>query len=162
MANFTTLSTGFVSGLTGLKVQTIQRYVRKYPEGFSDAARQQKQGRRFSGQDIKALLLIHHMLRNRQKKMLPAALRGEWSPPDSPLFDVQDFMQGYQAMREQNARAEHILQETAWKLEVFQRQYSGLIADIKRHAAALDKLKERVDRLALVRDLQFKDRHTPS
>lgn len=94
-----TITSGQAVGLTGLSMQTIQRYIRRYPMGFSEQARKPKKGRRFNGDDIKKLLLINTMLHSReQKQHIEAALIGEYESPDLSLFEVQNLLRMFQTI----------------------------------------------------------------
>lgn len=60
------LTTGETSGITGIPIKTIQHYIKSYPEGFSETARQPNRGRRYSLRDIKTLLIIRNMRSHRE------------------------------------------------------------------------------------------------
>lgn len=124
-------TTGQTEGLTGLSLQQIQRYVRTYPQGFTQEARKPKKGRRFTGADIKSLLLIRHLLHTRRKQFIPQALSGEWTPPDSMVFEVVDFMTMYQAMRAINLDTIKLLQKVEAEKRSFERHTAYLIRNLR-------------------------------
>src|SRR6185369_8176082 len=75
---------------------------------FTESARQSKQGRRFTGPDIKTLMLIHHLMTSKRANMVEKALSGEWIPPDLPAFEIADLMTMYQSLQTMNAKAEQL------------------------------------------------------
>lgn len=146
-----TLTTGQTSGLTGLDKQTIQRYVRRYPVGFSDQARQPVKGRRFNGQDIKNLLLINHMLNTKQKANIEKALSGEYESPDFMLFDIVNFMQMYQTFD----TLQKTFSDLAEKIESENKKFISLASYYRRlidnHADVLSALRWDVAQLKMIR-----------
>lgn len=46
-----------------MPIITIQRYIKQFPEGFSDRAKIPARGRRYTGEDIRILLFIRQQLR---------------------------------------------------------------------------------------------------
>lgn len=87
-------STGFVSGLTGIPITTMQRYVRDYRPHFSDHARKPNRGRRFTSQDIHTLTTIRHLYQDKCKKdYIESVLSGEQSPPAVPRYDLDNVIE---------------------------------------------------------------------
>jgi DNA-binding transcriptional MerR regulator len=56
-----TLTTGQVSGLLGIPVVSLQRYVREFGQHFSKTAGQHRRGRRWAPVDIDNLMIIRRM-----------------------------------------------------------------------------------------------------
>jgi len=86
-------STGEVRGITGLSTQSIQLYVRTFPEIFSAQARQPHRGRRYTWREVKAIQLIHHLrtAERQDKDTIRAALAGEWESRHAQMYEVQDL-----------------------------------------------------------------------
>lgn len=85
-----------VSGMTGIPVVTMQRYIKTYPEGFSDRAKIPARGRRYTPRDIAIILLIRSLLKQRKS---PGQIHEEiqsYSPGSlpivSPLHDMESML----------------------------------------------------------------------
>jgi DNA-binding transcriptional MerR regulator len=63
-----TLTTGQVSGLLGIPVITLQRYIREYRVYFSPTAILTTRGRRFTSNDVSKILTIRTLNNQRVKK----------------------------------------------------------------------------------------------
>lgn len=148
-----TLTTGQTCGLTGLSLQTVQRYVRAYPMGFSAEARKPVKGRRFNGDDVKNLLLINHLLHSKQKSKIAKVLRGELESPDLALFEIANCMQMFNTI---TTLAKHL---DSFYLEVTrEKQFLQRAAPIIRnHSQVLEALRFDVSRLKMRRTLSEGD-----
>jgi len=160
MAENDPLTTGNTSGMTGLSAQAIQRYIRRYPMGFSDLARKPNKGRRYTGNDVKNLLLINYLLNTKQKSHIEKALAGE---EEYPLFEIQGFISMFikldymlritDALMTRLAKERRLAYE--WKHDAF---LGSMGKAINSHADAIDALRFDVNRLQLVRKLN-EDKH---
>jgi DNA-binding transcriptional MerR regulator len=103
-------TTGKVLGLTRLKIATVQRYIKTFPEFFSDTARIPTRGRRFTGEDVKILLLIKHLYSSGENKSeITKALNGEKELPAVAWFEFEDMFEIATRATHAAARAEEIL-----------------------------------------------------
>lgn len=153
MTDHITLTTGQACGLTGLSLQTVQRYIRRYPMGFSEQACKPKKGRRFNGDDVKNLLLINQMLHAKQKAHIEAALMGEYESPDLSLFDVTNLLRMFNTI---TALGKHL---EAFYLEVQRekRSLEKVSPVLRNHSQVLEALRFDVSRLKLNRTLREDD-----
>lgn len=84
-----------VSARTGLPIITIQRYIKQFPEGFSDRAKIPARGRRYTGEDIRILIFIRQQLRARTPR---AEIHDELTRRRAtiahltPLYDIDSMM----------------------------------------------------------------------
>lgn len=112
MANDQLFTTGKVLGLARLKLSTVQRYVKTFNEFFSEAARIPTRGRRFTGEDVKKLLLIKHLYSLRETKAnIAKALSGEKELPAVAWFEFEDMFEIATRATQAADRAEEILAE---------------------------------------------------
>ena len=112
MSNDQLFTTGLVLGLTRLKLSTVQRYVKNFNEFFSDKARIPTRGRRFTGEDVKILLLIKHLYSLRESKAeIMKALNGEKELPAVAWFEFEDMFEIATRATKAASRAEEILAE---------------------------------------------------
>lgn len=148
-----TLTTGQTCGLTGLSLQTIQRYVRAYSMGFSPEARKPVKGRRFNGDDIKNLLVINHLLHSKQKSKISKVLRGELDSPDLALFEVNDFLMMFNTITALAKNLESFYLEVKQEKEFLQRA----APIIRNHSQMLEVLRFDVSRLKMRRTLSEGD-----
>ncbi|NWG35185.1 MAG: hypothetical protein HXY42_12140 [Chloroflexi bacterium] len=153
MTDQITLTTGQTCGLTGLSMQTIQRYIRRYPMGFSEQARKPRKGRCMNGDDVKNLLLINQMLHAKQKAHIEAALMGEYESPDLSLFEVANLLQMFNTITALGKTLEAFYQEV-----MREKQYLQKAAPIIRnHSEVLQALRFDVSKLKLSRILREED-----
>lgn len=86
-----TFTTGQVTGMLGISLSSLQLYIREYRDYLSDTACQQKQGRRFTGEDIECLMKIRNLrFRRADKETVILALQGKYTI-DEPVYKVQDM-----------------------------------------------------------------------
>jgi DNA-binding transcriptional MerR regulator len=149
-----TLSTGQTAGLTGLSMQTIQRYVKRYPVGFSETARKPTKGRRFTGADVRALLLINRLLNTRRKPMIEKALRGEWSPPDQAIYEIHDLMSMYQALERVKQDTLTLLKTVRDESERYRKETGTINQKLSNQGEAIADLRFRVGNLEFSKKLQ--------
>lgn len=148
MSENITLTSGQAVGLTGLSMQTIQRYIRQYPMGFSEQARQPKKGRRLNGDDIKNLLLINSMLHTKgEKQHIEAALTGAYESPDLSLFEVQNLLMMFNTI----VLIKNTLEQFYKQVMFEQRDHRNLRNVIYGHAKHINALKFDVSRLKIRR-----------
>lgn len=153
MTDQITLTTGQTCGLTGLSMQTIQRYIRRYPMGFSEDARKPRKGRRMNGDDVKNLLLINQMLHAKQKAHIEAALMGEYESPDLSLFEVTNLVRMFNTINALDKTLEAFFREV-----MREKQYLQKAAPVLRnHSQVLEALRFDVSRLKLQRTLREED-----
>lgn len=89
-----TYTTGEVLGKINLQEQTIQSFVKSFPFAFGEDARKPSRGRRWTGQDIKNLLLIRYLKSKREsKERISQALRGEWTPESLPWIEIEEALE---------------------------------------------------------------------
>lgn len=155
MTENTALTTGKTSGLTGLSVQTIQRYVKRYPMGFSDGARKPNKGRRFTERDVKSLLLIYYLLNSKRKAEIEKALSGE---EEYPLFEIQGFMSMFAKVDDMLKLTEKLLAKLYHERQMqYMWKEKSWLGDFRKkinsHADAIEALRFDVNRLQLVRKL---------
>ena len=90
-------TTGQVSGLLNIKVQALQRYVREYRVYFSDLAARSDRGRRWTKEDIQAVVTIRGMKqKHKSHEEITAALAdpGRVVVPDPvDVFSMMAFCQ---------------------------------------------------------------------
>jgi DNA-binding transcriptional MerR regulator len=153
-----TLSTGQTSGLIGMSIQTIQRYVRKYAEHFTEHARQPKKGRRFSSKDIRSLLIIRSLMIAHNKRDIEATLNGE---TDYTVYEITDFMSMFINLAEMQRNVVALLDLLDYEKKVAVLWQNDFKAVWKSHADAIEGLRWDVSRLQLVRDLKNKSAVPP-
>lgn len=153
MTDNITLTTGQTCGLTGLSLQTVQRYIRRYPMGFSEEARKPTKGRRLNGYDVKNLLLINQMLHAKQKAHIEAALMGEYESPDLSLFEVTNLLQMFNTITTLDKQLEAFYLGVKREKESIDRL--GTI--VRNHSRALEVLRFDVSRLKISRILREED-----
>ncbi len=86
-------TTGEVLGKINFQEQTIQSFVKSFPFAFGEDARKPNRGRRWTGQDIKNLLLIRYLKSKREsKERIEQALRGEWTPESLPWIEIEEAL----------------------------------------------------------------------
>ena len=79
-----TFSSGQVSGITELHRQSLYRYVKDFPEFFSETARQHKQGRRWTREDLEMIQAIRCLYHERTgKEKIREMIKGGWRLVDS-------------------------------------------------------------------------------
>lgn len=61
MSTVKTLSTTQVSALTNVSMPTLKRYIKSYGQHFSETARQNKRGRRWTPDDVEKVILINRV-----------------------------------------------------------------------------------------------------
>lgn len=86
------MTTGQVSGITWLAPTTMYRYVKDYPDYFSDPAKLHTKGRRWNDQDIEtlnAIRTLHHSRLGKEK--IKEALSNGWRPPIDSEPDREKF-----------------------------------------------------------------------
>ena len=87
-------STGQAAGIANISTKTLERYIKCFGEFFSEGARINKRGRRYTGDDLKLILFIHRLYGRRTK--LPdivAALKGEVTQEEVQHFDFEEVGQ---------------------------------------------------------------------
>lgn len=151
MTEKTGLTTSELSGLTGLSVVTIQRYVRRYRHAFSPSASMPVKGRRFTDDDIKKILFINDMTHQKRVGEIGEMLNGEIN---LTLFDVRGFVQMYRSMAQMLKIIEALFEDV--KIE---KQYSGawvtnLRDRINRIDNQLVNLDKRIYRSEMVRGIK--------
>jgi DNA-binding transcriptional MerR regulator len=151
MTEKTGLTTSELSGLTGLSVVTIQRYVRRYRNAFSPSAAMPMKGRRFGDDDVKKILFINDMTHQKRAGEIDSMLSGEIN---LTLFDVRQFVQMYRNMAQMLKIIEALFEDV--KIE---KQYSGawvtsLRDRINRIEDQLQKQDKRIYRSEMVRGIK--------
>jgi DNA-binding transcriptional MerR regulator len=159
-----TLSTGQTSGITGLSIQTIQRYVRRYREHFSETARKPAKGRRFTESDLKNLLVINYLLNTKQEAEIEKTLRGEVA---HPLFEIRGFMTMFLQLEQMQKECGLLLDHLDVEKDMLRTWQSNTwLSDFKRkfdsHADAIEALREDVRYLKLVRELKHAREQPPA
>jgi DNA-binding transcriptional MerR regulator len=156
-----TLTTGQAVGLTGLSMQTIQRYVRAYPMGFSEQARKPEKGRRFNGDDIKNLLLINQMLNAKQKANIEKALSGELESPDLALFEIVNFLQmarNLSAIQKRNAELLAMIERESMSQEYWAEKIRKAV---NSQAEEIGQIKRDVKMLQATRKMKNEPEYIP-
>ena len=79
MAKSTNYSSGAVSGMTGVSAQSLYRYVREFPEFFTERVRSHKRGRRWEDDDVLVVLSLQNLFTKRLgKQAILEELRSGW------------------------------------------------------------------------------------
>jgi DNA-binding transcriptional MerR regulator len=87
-------TSGQVSGMTNVPLPTLRRYVIDFRSHFSDQARIEDRGRRWSAKDVELVLGIRHMFNDHYtKKQVGESLSGEWQSKAAPRKDISDAAQ---------------------------------------------------------------------
>lgn len=151
-------TTGEAVGMTRVPLKSIQRYIKLFPDGFSEAARITSRGRRYTGGDLKAVLLIRHLNgRNATREKISAALAGEWTPDSLPWHDIDSMMQVTQEARSEIgkiktyvSKAQEIkrfMDNDAWAIR---KRIGEMFETIQRQGNKINELSSQVDNLARV------------
>jgi DNA-binding transcriptional MerR regulator len=104
-----TFTTGQMSGLTGIGRQSLYRYVKIYGEFFSETARQHKQGRRWTHDDIlvaSAIRALHH--EKLGEKNIREKLKSGWKLSDNEAWSKELQSRLIDTVLEAYAHAEEI------------------------------------------------------
>lgn len=166
MTQETTFTTGQASGITGIKLYSVQYYVKTYREYFSPGAAQPKQGRRFIPDDISKLLLIRRMYFEKcSTESIRAALSGQpkTTTQEYTTLDVISLVEAARQYAEaarrdtkeaarQRQEAESILTSAEHVLKKINNMvYSGQAQDIMNR---LEKLEKEIRRIKIEKDTQ--------
>ena len=91
----THLTTAQIIALTGIPEVTIKRYIKRFPERFTDQAKRTTRGRRYTDEDLALLLLIRRLLSERTKpEDIKQRLESEHLPTlkyMTPLYNLGDM-----------------------------------------------------------------------
>jgi len=82
-----TFTTGQISGITRIGRQSLYRYVRDFPDFFSQTVRQHKQGRRWTQDDlnmIEAIRCLYHERTGEQR--IKEIIKGGWRLADNQAW----------------------------------------------------------------------------
>jgi hypothetical protein len=87
-------TSGQVSGMTNVPLPTLRRYVIDFRSHFSDQAKIEDRGRRWSAKDVELVFGIRHMFNDHYtKRQVGEALSGEWQSKAAPRKDISDAAQ---------------------------------------------------------------------
>lgn len=101
-------TTSQISGLTRLPIKTIQRYIKNFPDAFSEMARKPRKGRRYTTQDADNLLTIRRMSQNHAKEyQIDLALKGALESPALPMVETENLLHIAEGARQAMIEAEN-------------------------------------------------------
>ena len=143
MVTVKTLSTTQVSALTNISMPTLKRYIKSYGRHFSETARQNKRGRRWTPEDVEKVILI-----NRVSATKPGAEKVNALLDQDTEAEEQNLLTSNQVLEiavnvlsqiEEHRRAvEKMLQSAEWhRIDYikFEKEYSR---EVKRIYKKLD------------------------
>jgi len=143
-------TTGQVSGITWLTQPTLYKYTQEFPDLFSNTARQNKKGKRWSSADLEVIQAIRTLKHSRLgHDKTAAALASGYHDVLSPAADRQEFSRLAHEMFELLDQAKKTLESTNLQLASIH-----LSADRLDHLEAhLDALTEHVVKLTRLNKL---------
>ncbi len=134
-----TYTTGEIVGKTNLTAQMAQGFVKSFPFAFGEAARKNQRGRRWTGQDVKNLLLIRYLKSKREsRERIAQALRGEWTPEALPWIEIEEALQIANSVTSLAAQAQKAAKDARAS---FQYWNTRLVNDEKRMDELESELK---------------------
>lgn len=144
MAEEKTITTGQVSGLLGIPIVTIQRYVREHRDYFSPEAARNTRGRRWSPDDVNRLVIIRsmHQAQVGNEKISAALENYKASSGNQQTTSYMDAVGLLVAagsildeVREEKKQIQELLKYASWKA----KEYEGLPSWVQRKFTLLDK-----------------------
>lgn len=91
-------TTGQLSGITRISYISLYRYVRNYPEFFSDGVRRHRRGRRWNPSDLAMVQAIRYLLHERKSKAeVKQILRDGFKLQLDSTFTVEAFSRLFEA-----------------------------------------------------------------
>jgi DNA-binding transcriptional MerR regulator len=160
------ITTGQVSGMTGIPIETIQRYIKTYPECFSDGSRRSARGRRYVDHDIKTLLLIRSLI---GKKMSQADIRAEVKDLQdrgvldlvSPLYNMADMIKFSSQVDKRLKRIDEYFHMLRRSRSLFRDHTKALFDFVKEQNAIISDQSKRIARVELAQGRRMQSSEPP-
>lgn len=155
-----TLTSGQVSGLTGVPDSTLRRYASQFGDFLSEAARRPLRGKRFSLQDVKFIFWIRHMYFQRWKpEEIQKVLTGDKTCESLPHFEINDDLSISQATHDYMLQAEKYVKES----RQIRDDLKGVLIRCKRVIDHYEKVAEVGRELASMKaDIEYIKTHADS
>jgi hypothetical protein len=148
------LTTGQLSGVTLLSYGSIYRYVKDFPDFFSDRARQHTRGRRWTIKDLEAVQAIRYLYHdNTPREQIYQMLSEGWRPLMADTTETITKL--VEATLTEAAEARKFIKSEQKALEDF-RLYNRTLWETSEEVR---RLKERVTKLE--EDLRSKGKKKP-
>lgn len=146
-----TLTTGQVSGLLGIPVCSLQRYVREFSKHFSESARKHTRGRRWTAADIDTLMVIRRLHQEQAGiKAIDQALESYHQgdipvDPQPPVMDSFALLETAAAVLEEvkaeRTKVQALVLEAKWN----ENKYTHFTEWAERNIVSLRKEIQRLD-----------------
>jgi DNA-binding transcriptional MerR regulator len=138
-------TSGMVVGMTHIPAATIRRYVRDFKPYLSEEATKPHRGRRYTPQDIQTLLTIRHLYQERKSKAeIESALKGEWTPPALPRYDIEDATaivaearQYFLEARQNSRNAQSLVHKAKASTSYLYKRFDEVVEQLNNHVTSL-------------------------
>jgi DNA-binding transcriptional MerR regulator len=153
-------TTGEVAGLLYISAATIQRYIKTFPESFSEGARKPSRGRRYNSDDVRKLYTIHHLYnqRFRESSIRQALSRGVLAPVGEK-FQVEDALEIVETARGQFAGAEYFARQARSAAQTAKSSVDTVSHELGRYKDLIDRLEGRIRKIE--NELRIKPHRNP-
>lgn len=142
-------TTGQVTGLLQISLSSLQLYIREYRDYLSPTASQQKQGRRYTPQDVECLMMIRNLrFRRADKATIEEALQGDHQV-EEPSYKLENMARILGEMQEVEARVTGQARQALGYAKQIEGTKGNVDYIVKKLRASQDDFYGDVDALSL-------------
>jgi hypothetical protein len=157
------LTTGQISGLTQIGYMSLYRYVKDFPEYFSETARQHKRGRRWINADLELVQSIRFLYHQHSKKeSINQILASGWRQKINPAYNAETLTRMIEDVLGISDEAKTVIKEAQKAFEDYKayqtifRHYQDLVISLR------DRIVRDEQEIARIKLYLRKPQNTPS